>query len=243
MSRVIWIGVHAPGTTRLSTKDNEEKIGAINLLYAFCCALKHYLREEEGIMYKDVAPFLQHIPVYSEECNTLLAKGFSEDNGDNNRIVALEITNHLNSYISNLRDKNFVDIPNFNILNNGIGTLVDMFTQFDRIKYTPIPLAYAIHLKQIVYLYILSLPFQLLITLNWTTIPVTFITSFMLLGVEGIGGQIEDPFDTDPNDLPFDDFCDSIAIEMRALTERTSKLSPNTWVLKNKVSILENKAI
>jgi putative membrane protein len=66
----------------------------------------------------------------------------------------------------------------------GLNTMVDCLTQFERILRSPIPLAYSIHLKQTVWIYCLSLPFQLIKNLHYITIPVVFLASMILMGIE-----------------------------------------------------------
>ena len=66
---------------------------------------------------------------------------------------------------------------------------------------TPIPKAYAVHLEHAVWIYLLSLPYQLIKDINWWTIPAVTLASFALLGILGIGDEIENPFGYDYNDL------------------------------------------
>ena len=72
---------------------------------------------------------------------------------------------------------------------------------------TPIPLAYSIHLKQLLLLYCLALPFQMVGALGWATPFVVALISFAVFGIEEIGIEIENPFGHDPNDLPLDAIC------------------------------------
>jgi Predicted membrane protein len=88
-----------------------------------------------------------------------------------------------------------------------VADMVDSLGICERIQRTPIPLAYAIHLKQLLLIYCLSLPFQIVAKMGWYTAPLTALISFTLLGIEEIGNQIEDPFGNDPNDLPLDMLC------------------------------------
>ena len=46
------------------------------------------------------------------------------------------------------------------------------------------------------------MPFNLLDTYQFLTIPVTMFGAYALLGVEMIGDEIEDPFGKNSNDLP-----------------------------------------
>jgi predicted membrane chloride channel (bestrophin family) len=62
-------------------------------------------------------------------------------------------------------------------------------------------MAYSVHLYHVIWLYILSLPFQLAESMGWWTIAGVSITAFTFLGILEIGSQIEDPFGYDDNDL------------------------------------------
>lgn len=87
------------------------------------------------------------------------------------------------------------------LLFTGLAALTDALSGLDRILQTPIPFAYAVHLEHVVWLYLLTLPFQIIQLLNWWTIPAVTLASFCLLGILDIGAEIENPFGTDYNDL------------------------------------------
>ncbi|ORY46923.1 UPF0187-domain-containing protein [Rhizoclosmatium globosum] len=83
------------------------------------------------------------------------------------------------------------------------------------------PHAYQIHLKQILLMYLVSLPFQLVASpLGWWTIPVVFVSSIIMLGIEEIGGEIENPFGYDYNDLPQDEYCTAIRDEVLRIMQK-----------------------
>jgi putative membrane protein len=94
----------------------------------------------------------------------------------------------------------------------------------ERILKTPIPMAYAIHLKQLLLLYCLSLPFQMVSQLGWWTGPMVALISFTLFGIEEIGIEIENPFGCDRNDLPLDSICNTM---LRNIEDLIS-LTPNS---------------
>jgi ion channel-forming bestrophin family protein len=96
--------------------------------------------------------------------------------------------------------------------------MVDMLGACERILRTPIPLAYAIHLKQLLLIYCVLLPFQIVEDLKWLTAPSMMLISFTLFGIEAIGVEIENPFGTDPNDLPLDTICATIQNNINDLT-------------------------
>eukprot|EP00887_Chlorella_sp_A99_P004675 scaffold4.g4675.t1 len=67
----------------------------------------------------------------------------------------------------------------------------------ERILRTAMPLA---HTHRFLLVYITTLPFALWSTFHWATLPVMAVLSFLLLGVENIGIQIEEPFRVLPLD-------------------------------------------
>ena len=80
--------------------------------------------------------------------------------------------------------------------------LLDVAGACERIKATPIPFSYSYFIKGFVTVFILVMPFNLLDTYQYLTIPITMFGAYALLGVEMIGDEIEDPFGKDSNDLP-----------------------------------------
>ncbi|KAL1922503.1 uncharacterized protein VTP21DRAFT_10042 [Calcarisporiella thermophila] len=121
--------------------------------------------------------------------------------------IPLEITYLLSSYIRRVHLLEQADIATISNLYAIVNTMIECLTGFERIRRTPMPVSYALHLHISVWVYCLSLPFQLVGTLHYVTIVICFIASYVLLGIESIGAEIEDPFGYDPNDLPLDEFC------------------------------------
>lgn len=89
-------------------------------------------------------------------------------------------------------------------------SLLNILGACERIKKTPIPFSYAVYLKIFISAYGLLLPFALVTTFLYTTIPLSMLLFFALLGVELLGEEIEDPFGLDCNDLPTGDIAHTI---------------------------------
>lgn len=94
--------------------------------------------------------------------------------------------------------------------------LIDCMGACERILKTPLPFAYVVHLRRALMLYCATLPCSLLQYFGLGAIPLTFAVSFVLLGIEEIGVEIEEPFGTDDNDLPLEDICAAIEANLRA---------------------------
>ncbi|MCK6520785.1 hypothetical protein L6R49_05010 [Myxococcota bacterium] len=100
-------------------------------------------------------------------------------------------------------------------LERGITELTNIQGGCERIKNTPVPLTYTVLTHQIVLLYCLSLPLGIMSTVGEMTPFVVLIVSFAFLGLDEVGTQIEDPFETDANDLPLDALCRVIEVNLR----------------------------
>ena len=70
--------------------------------------------------------------------------------------------------------------------------LLDVAGGCERIKNTPIPFSYSYFIKGFITVFILTMPFNLLDTYEWLTVPITMFGAYALLGVEMIGDEIED---------------------------------------------------
>ncbi|MFC7670216.1 bestrophin family protein [Hymenobacter humi] len=80
--------------------------------------------------------------------------------------------------------------------------LLDVAGACERIQKTPIPFSYSYFIKGFISVFIIIMPFNLLDTYEYMTVPITMFGAYALLGVEMIGDEIEDPFGKDSNDLP-----------------------------------------
>lgn len=106
-----------------------------------------------------------------------------------------------------------------------LNALVDGLGGCERIRNTPIPLAYSIHLKQLMLIYCFTMPLQLVGSLGWRMPIVVGIISFTLLGIEAIGHEIENPFGLDANDLPLDQFCTTLKTNLQHFLPNSPKQS------------------
>jgi putative membrane protein len=88
--------------------------------------------------------------------------------------------------------------------------LVDIIGGCERIHKTPLPFAYVVHLRRALVLYCATLPVALVASFGWATVPIVFGLTYVLLGIEEIGVEIEDPFEGDDNDLPLERITDGI---------------------------------
>jgi putative membrane protein len=99
-------------------------------------------------------------------------------------------------------------------------SMVESLGVCERIRNTPIPFAYVVHLRRALFLYLLTLPFALVDPFGWSTVVYTTLISYVLLGIDEIGVEIENPFGTDPNDLPLEELCATIQRELTSFVPK-----------------------
>jgi len=85
-----------------------------------------------------------------------------------------------------------------------LAEIITCFSNLERIKNTPIPQSYAIHIKMSIFAYLLSLPFGLFFSMGALSIPLVMLLYFIIAGIEIIATEIENPFGESANDLPMD---------------------------------------
>ncbi|KAK9457601.1 Bestrophin, RFP-TM, chloride channel-domain-containing protein [Dipodascopsis uninucleata] len=93
-------------------------------------------------------------------------------------------------------------------------SLTEILTGTERILRTPLPLAYNILCNQLAWIFVMLLPFQLVLSLGWVAIPATVVAGYVILGLAAIGLEIENPFGFDPNDLDLNRYCQTISVEI-----------------------------
>lgn len=184
--------------------DREKKIYALRLLVAFAVATKLHLRGE---------------PVNAELGELLSSNQYFKLKTMNN--PPLEIAFWIGDYLQQQAKRKALDPYLLPHLQQLLNNMIEGFTGCERILKTPMPLAYAIHLKQLLLLYCLLVPFQLVKDLGFWTGPIVALISFTLFGIEAIGIEIENPFGYDANDLPLDAICGTMKRNIEDLISLT----------------------
>lgn len=81
----------------------------------------------------------------------------------------------------------------------------------ERIRKTPIPYSYSLFLKKFIFAYVITFPLGFIKELNYMIIPAVMFLFYVLVSLEIIAEEIEDPFGEDANDLPTDEIAETIA--------------------------------
>lgn len=100
-------------------------------------------------------------------------------------------------------------------LDKELKDFIDIIGACERIRNTPIPYSYMMYVKKFIALYIITLPFGFVTQSGYMTIVIVTIITFVLMSVELIAEEIEDPFGRDLNDLPTDELAGKIKDNVR----------------------------
>jgi putative membrane protein len=171
----------------------QAKKRAFQLLIAFPIAVKLHLRQNpENRELADVltpaeCAMLDHVP---------------------NRPIY--ITLWLQDYVQKQVDQGRLNSNRAWELDDSINQLIQGLATCERIVSTPLPMAYVIYLKQLILVYCLALPWGLKPELGWAVVLIVGVVAFILMGVEELAREIENPFGLDVNDLPLEDICATI---------------------------------
>eukprot|EP00908_Phaeocystis_cordata_P018194 Transcript_29592.p3 GENE.Transcript_29592~~Transcript_29592.p3 ORF type:complete len:179 (+),score=82.21 Transcript_29592:813-1349(+) len=103
--------------------------------------------------------------------------------------------------------------------------MLSAITGCERILRTPCPPGYVGVLRAVMLLWLAILPYSLL-TIGWGVVPVISLAALLLLEVEEIAVQIENPFGLEVNDLPLDAYCLTVQADvLRLLDEEGCQVS------------------
>lgn len=102
-------------------------------------------------------------------------------------------------------------------LDKELKDFTDLIGACERIKNTPIPYSYSMFIKKFIFIYLITLPFGFVSTFEYFTAATVLLVSFVLLSVELIAEEIEDPFGRDINDLPTDELAKRIRENIREI--------------------------
>ena len=120
--------------------------------------------------------------------------------------------------ISQLIYKRLIDLKNngiiseqeFIILDKNCNKFMDSLGACERIKNTPIPFSYSLFIKKFIFIYVTTLPLAFVTIFGYFAALIATFIFYVLVSIEVLAEEIEDPFGKDDNDLPTDLLCDRI---------------------------------
>lgn len=139
--------------------------------------------------------------------------------------IPLAVSRRMSEQVETARERGLIGDIQQSMLDAPIGRLIDSLGACERIHNTPLPFAYMVHLRRALIVFLATMPLALVKEFGWNTIPATLLIAYVMLGIEEIGVEIEDPFGTDDNDLPLKPICETIEGNLRGLLSDSAEAS------------------
>jgi len=110
-------------------------------------------------------------------------------------------------------DKKINEMEYLSLIND-YNTFQTVVGACERIKNTPIPYSYSLFIKKFIFIYIISMPFAMVMEFHYYTALIVPFVFYVFASLELIAEGIEDPFSTDSDDLPTDQIAKNIGINV-----------------------------
>ena len=176
----------------IGKEDHEEREWFAKMIPNFVFATKESLRH--GVHFDELEPvdadFIEYMKKYKHVPN--------------------KISGMMYERVNTLYKKGLITGDQLINVDKEMKDLIDFMGASERIKNTPIPYSYMMYVKKFIVIYIITLPFGFVTASGYFTVPIVIIISFVLMSVELIAEEIEDPFGRDLNDLPMDELARKI---------------------------------
>ena len=164
--------------------------------------------------------FMRMIPNFVFSAKEHLRKGVKFDELEilENEILFIKEKVHQPLAISQLIYQRLIDLKKkgtiseqeFIILDKNCNKFMDSLGACERIKNTPIPFSYSLFIKKFIFIYVTTLPLAFVTIFGYFSALIATFIFYVLVSIEVLAEEIEDPFGKDDNDLPTDFLCDRI---------------------------------
>ncbi|MBA99324.1 MAG: hypothetical protein CMN34_00180 [Saprospirales bacterium] len=188
-------------------KDHESFEQFNQSIYAFFYTVKEHLRSGNFSNVESTIPLA-------------LKKSWEEADHKPNYILQ-----HMAQIIHKAYQSRTIDGDQLRILENEMQELINILGACERIRNTPIPFNYALHVKRVVLLFSMMLPFAFLdntdedIKAIYIVVPIVMLVFYTMVGLELIAEEIEDPFGYDDDDLPVDELCAKVEANIKEIVQ------------------------
>lgn len=104
-------------------------------------------------------------------------------------------------------------------IDKNLNSFLDDLGACERIKNTPIPFSYMLFLKKFIFIYVTTLPLAFVSVFGYYAAIIATFVFYVLVSMEVLAEEIEDPFGRDDNDLPTQEMALKIRTNVREIFE------------------------
>jgi putative membrane protein len=142
-----------------------------------------------------------------------------------NEIKEIESYEHKPNYIISMLYKKLDELKkigqlteeNYIAIDANLKSFSDIIGACERIKNTPIPYSYSMFFKKFIFIYVTTLPLAFVNSFGYYSSLVSIFLFYILVSMEILAEEIEDPFGTDDNDLPTDSLSEKIKSNVKEI--------------------------
>jgi putative membrane protein len=179
----------------LSTQDTENRLFFREIIPSYALALHTHLRDDKT----GKTLFKQNVPLI-----------VSKQLDNHVKHLPNQISLSIYKRVLLLLEQKKISGEQLIFLNSELHSFTDICGACERIKNTPIPFSYSTFIKKFIFIYVMTLPFGYVFNLGYFIVPVVAFVFYVLVSLELIAEEIEDPFGEDENDLPTDIMAQNI---------------------------------
>lgn len=129
---------------------------------------------------------------------------------ENKEHVPIEIVHLMFKHMNKLKSEGKLSEMEYLAINHNLDSLISSLGACERILNTPIPYSYSLFLKKFIFLYTTTLPLAFVPTFGYYAAIIATFVFYVLVSMEVLAEEIEDPFGGDDNDLPTEQLCETI---------------------------------
>lgn len=171
--------------------DEEDRTYFKRMIPNFVFAAKEHLRK--GVLF-------EQLELTTEELEVLSRKNH----------VPLAISELMYKKLAELKKAGKISEEEYITFDKNINAFMDAVGACERIKNTPIPFSYSLFIKKFIFIYVTTLPLAFVIQFGYFSALIATFVFYVLVSMEVLAEEIEDPFGSDDNDLPTDTICERI---------------------------------
>lgn len=182
----------------------------------FVIKINSILSENDVKNRTQIAKYLRFFPYFlanhlsKESTRLVLDEDFSDLQKELQHHPPAELVFLLTKKLYHLKKENKISDTEMLFLDTQLSGFLDVCGGCERIKNTPIPYSYSSFIKKFIIFYVMALPVANVVNLGGFMIPITMFVYYVLMSLELIAEEIEDPFNNDENDIPMEAISQNI---------------------------------
>ena len=182
----------------------------------FVIKINSILPENDVKNRTQIAKYLRFFPYFlashlsKESTRLVLDEDFSDLQKELQHHPPAELVFLLTKKLYQLKKENKISDTEMLFLDTQLSGFLDVCGVCERIKNTPIPYSYSSFIKKFIIFYVMALPVANVVNLGCFMIPITMFVYYVLMSLELIAEEIEDPFNNDENDIPMEAISQNI---------------------------------